>query len=192
MELERKEKDQQPMIKSIFVQTIYKGKWTLDENTWGAKKLTLSNTHEVINRKTISDIELPFKLNINEKIYLKDIDKIVIITDIIKSSDESRVYEIESKYIDGDKTEEEAMKEFSIKEFNDISEKYEKLQEDYETLKDDFKEKEKQFKLSIIIPKAISIPCLKNASLYTRIFKWEDVVNDIHTYVNNILNIKTN
>lgn len=182
MELERLESiSQQQMIRSIFRQTTYKGEWNLnyidDEILDLGKKFTIGTTYEVLNKQTIAEVNLPFTLETNEKFYIKDIDKTVKIVDVIKSSGNIILYEIEPKYIDDKKmTREEAIKEFSVLELNIVNHKYRELFNKYSDLeieKRRWKESTKD-----LLTKQLGEQW-KNISLYKRIFKWKETVKKL-------------
>lgn len=148
MELERKEKE---MIKSIFIQTTYKGVWGLtydSDRSYRCQTFELTTDNEVLDKKIILKTQIPFTLKTNEKIYLNDIGETVTVRDVVKSLDGSYVYEVEPKYINNRKiTKEEALKEFSIEQLNSINEEYKKLHENYIKLQCEF-DKKKEYSVN--------------------------------------------
>ena len=93
MELERKGKDQQPMIKSIFVQDIYQEEPRIEESY----EYIICMTSKFIKSKTICEIQIPYKLNIGENLNVDN--KCLRIKDFAINSNGSITYYVEDEVI---------------------------------------------------------------------------------------------
>ena len=125
MELERKEKDQRPMIKSIFVQDIIMKDFMIIRSNFQDSYYVTSNKISTGEIEVLYECLLPIKLIENEIFYIKQLDKCIEVNRYIINEDGSITYYIEEEKVINKYKNEPAWMKLICGKLNNEIDKYE-------------------------------------------------------------------
>lgn len=141
------------VVKSVFRQRKYEELYYLSYSYRTsyhkeANILAKKNTDKLLSDETIGvyDIEIPM-LDIGDKFFLEDIEKVVTIKSRMRGSDGSTIYYVEDETVETEDTKRSLAKcEENILKLRYKEDEHSRLKEEFEHLKEEFKKYKEEYK----------------------------------------------